>query len=52
MSMFGRLARVGLVLATAFGASAALAEDAPESIRIGYAISLTGPYAPGAESTG
>lgn len=37
--------------ATAAGSGPALADDAPETIRIGYAISLSGPYAPGAEST-
>jgi len=50
--MLGRICRLGIALATALGVSAALADEAPESIRLGYAISLTGPYAPGAESTG
>lgn len=40
----------GMLLAAA-GISSAHAQSAPENIRIGYAVSLSGPYAQGAEST-
>ena len=29
------------------GSDGALADEAPETIRMGYAVSLSGPYAPG-----
>jgi branched-chain amino acid transport system substrate-binding protein len=37
--------------AAALGAGAALAQEAPKSVKIGYAISLSGPMAPGAGLT-
>lgn len=46
-SMFAAL--LGVALGQPF--AAARAEEAPSKIRIGYAVSLSGPYAQGAEST-
>jgi len=39
------------IAAAALAATTAQADEAPETLRFGYAISLSGPYAPGAEST-
>lgn len=39
------------LLAAGLATGGAVAQEAPKSIRIGYAISLTGPFAPGATAT-
>ncbi|HEX2887655.1 amino acid ABC transporter substrate-binding protein [Vineibacter terrae] len=41
----------GVSLLAAAGAPMVARAQAPKSIRIGYAVSLSGPYAPGAQST-
>lgn len=49
--MIRRTIAAAAFAAATLGATAGMAQDAPETIRIGYAIALSGPYAPGAEST-
>ncbi len=49
-STLGLVAAAGTALAIS-AATPAAAADAPKSIKIGYGISLTGPYAPGAGAT-
>jgi|TARA_A100001391_G_scaffold205463_1_gene207243 branched-chain amino acid transport system substrate-binding protein len=46
-----KLATLALSLSVVGAAAPALAEDAPESILIGYALAKTGPNAPGASTT-
>jgi branched-chain amino acid transport system substrate-binding protein len=46
-----RLAAIWAALALAAGLSAATAQEAPKSIKVGYAISLSGPQAAGAMLT-
>jgi len=47
----GILAGIALAGAVALAAGSASAQDAPKSVKIGYAISLSGPMAPGAGLT-
>ena len=49
--MIRKIIAAAALSAATLGATAAIAADAPDKIVIGYAIALSGPYAPGAEST-